>query len=183
MAERKETVVVYAESLLNVSKRLDVAREIVQQATTLIKIFKDHPTLLTFFSSPHISKAKKKALVKKSLGGRVHSIIHNLMFVLIDRGRAYNIPQILEAFIDMDEKDRGIFRAEVRTALPLDDTLKEKIRRKLEEYTGYSFKINFNVHPEVLGGVFFHYEGMVIDGTLRNELEEIRARLREIPVY
>jgi len=67
--------------------------------------------------------------------------------------------------------------AEVVVAEEMLSDQKERLRARLAEHYGKSVSIETQVDPDILGGVVVKTEGLVIDGSLRSQLERIRTAL------
>ncbi|MCD6385163.1 ATP synthase F1 subunit delta [Candidatus Sumerlaeota bacterium] len=183
MAIERTTALVYGESLLNVVTRLGKREECVKQARELIEFLERNPKFNIFLEVPNISSAEKKEVIVRSLKGRIEQVLINLIFILIDQNRATALREVLEAFLELEEKDRGVYHAEVKTALPLDEEQRRLLQEALQEHTGFRFRISFKVDPRIIGGVFVRFEDTVIDGTLWGGLMKIRTQLESLSVH
>ncbi len=67
--------------------------------------------------------------------------------------------------------------AEVRSAVPLDARLRERLARALSEAIGKDVEVKVVVDPNVVGGVVARVGDTVIDGTIRHRLEELKERI------
>jgi len=86
-------------------------------------------------------------------------------------------------FGEMADEYRGIARADVTTAVPLDDAQRERLALGLASMVGRSeVKITENVNPEIIGGVEAKVGDHLIDGSTRTQLRLMRDSLAERPV-
>ncbi|GIT58172.1 MAG: hypothetical protein Ct9H300mP19_01200 [Dehalococcoidia bacterium] len=86
-------------------------------------------------------------------------------------------------FGEMADEYRGIARAEVTTAVPLDDAQRDKLALGLASMVGRSeVKITENINPEIIGGVEAKIGDHLIDGSTRTQLNLMRDSLAERPV-
>lgn len=179
----RTTALVYGESLLNVVTRLGKRQECVKQARELISLIEKNPKLNVFLEVPNISSNEKKGLISNILKNKFDQVLINLIFILIDQNRATALKEVLEAFLELEEKDRGVYHAEIKTAIPLDEEQRRALKKALEEHTGLKFQISFKVDPRIIGGVFVRFEDTVIDGTLWGELMKMKTQLERVSVY
>jgi F-type H+-transporting ATPase subunit delta len=77
----------------------------------------------------------------------------------------------------MVEESQGLSRATVVTAVPLPDDLERDLAARLEKLTGRRLLLTKTVDPAVLGGVRVTMGDRVIDGTVRTNLDKLRAQL------
>ena len=73
------------------------------------------------------------------------------------------------------ERDREV--AEVRSAVPLSDTDIERLREALSRATKKNVEVKVVIDPEVLGGIVTRMGDLVIDGTVRHRLDQLREQL------
>ena len=173
----------YAQTLLSVSKRRKKRAILIPQIQALLNLFHEHPRFRDFLGAPNISRGDKEKFIHNILTDMCDLLIIHFLFVLIGHGRGFFAADILEEFLVMEEHDRCLFEAEIRTAIPLPDSLKEQLRRILERYTGIMLRINYIIDSAIIGGVFFKYDDFMIDDTVRGRLQEIRSHLKETPAF
>ena len=178
----QDVIHIYAESLLAVASRTGKTSEIVPQARRMINFFDSHPRLLVFFDVPTITIQEKKKLIDTMLGETSESVLRNLAYSLADRNRASALPEILRAFLDLEEAARGVMRAHVYSAIPLEQAQRQELERALSHHTGREFRVAYQTDPELIGGVFVNYEDTVIDGTLKGLLNRLKSRLDRVSV-
>ena len=77
----------------------------------------------------------------------------------------------------MADARAGQVRATVTSAAPLGVTELDKVRRSLEQRTGKKVILETAVDPELIGGVVARVGDLVLDGSVRTQLEELRRRL------
>ena len=77
----------------------------------------------------------------------------NLVLLMVRRGRPRAIGRMVEHFRELLRRHRGISLAEVRTALPLDETQRVAVIDRLHELTGDEIEINEVVDESLIGGI------------------------------
>ena len=79
----------------------------------------------------------------------------------------------------MEHKNIGV--ANVTSAFPLSESQKKDIEDRLLQVTKYvEFKMNFDVDKELIGGIVIRIGDRVIDGSIRNKLNEMTKQLNNI---
>jgi len=68
--------------------------------------------------------------------------------------------------------------AEVTSALPLTEEEKRKVMDDVMKRLGAKAKVSFNVDPNILGGLILRVGDTVIDGSIVNQVENLRESLR-----
>jgi F-type H+-transporting ATPase subunit delta len=65
----------------------------------------------------------------------------------------------------------------VTAAERLSDAELDHVREKLETMTGKKVELTLKIDPDIIGGIIIRIGDQVIDGSVRNKLEKMRARL------
>ena len=99
-----------------------------------------------------------------------------LVYVL-DRGRIAGVPQITRFFNEMADELAGRIHATIRSARPLTPDASHKIKAALEKATGKTVVVESVVDPELIGGVVAQVGSLVLDGSVKTQLENIRTTL------
>ena len=68
------------------------------------------------------------------------------------------------------------------TAVPLPADLREQIVKRIEEKTGNAVDLTESVDPDTVGGLVLHIGGVVVDGSVRRRIEDLRDALRHTSV-
>jgi len=96
---------------------------------------------------------------------------------LVDRRRVVELDAIRTAYGALADEAAGRMRARVVSASPLSDEQRERLRRALAERTGSHLELDVEVDATLLGGAVANVGGLVFDGSLRTQLEQLRATL------
>jgi F-type H+-transporting ATPase subunit delta len=126
---------------------------------------------------PAIAFERKQELLRRVVGDGVSPQALNLVLLMIRRGRPKQVPAMVERFNELLRRERGVVRAEVRSALPLEDAEREAISERLRALTGDAVEINELVDPSLIGGIAVRIGDRLYDASVRSRLERLRARL------
>jgi F-type H+-transporting ATPase subunit delta len=125
--------------------------------------------------SPAVSPSRKRAVIAKLVN--VHAKIRNFLYVVIDHRRVHEIPPIVEAFEVLLDEHLGFVRADVSSARPLNDAQKAALEVQLTRVAGKKAKLKFQTDPALVAGVVARVGSTVYDGSVRGQLERLRATL------
>ncbi len=126
--------------------------------------------------NPRLSASKRAAMVMGLLEG-LGEPARNLARLLVERNRSAVLPQIAEHYQRLADRESGLVRAEVTTAVDLDDSVKNRIVRALEEKLGVSVKTEVKTDPSILGGMVVRIGDRVIDDSVRTHLQQLQTSL------
>ena len=139
----------------------------------------DSGELSEYLDAPQVSVAQKVALIKNTLGDSVGPLALNLVSLLSSRGLTFLMPGIVEQYQQLLDAHQGIERAEVISAVPLDDSQQQQVAALLESIVDKSIRLSPRVDPSLLGGFVAKVGDRVIDGSTRTKLRVMRQDLVE----
>ena len=103
--------------------------------------------------------------------------LRNFLFIIVDRRRMHMLPGIIAAFQEVIRQRQGIAEAEISSAAGLSAAQKTEIKKTLERLTGKRVEPKYSIDPALLGGAVVRIGDTIYDGSLRNRLNDLRARL------
>lgn len=140
--------------------------------------FTESAELRNFLISPAIPRDAKHGVIEKIVARLGASkIIRNFLFVMSDNQRVHLLPEIVGTFEQVLEQRQGVAEAQVTSPLELTDVQKISLVRTLERVSGKKIQARYSLDPALLGGVLVRIGDMIYDGSVRNRLHQLRARL------
>ncbi|GIW05437.1 MAG: F0F1 ATP synthase subunit delta [Dehalococcoidia bacterium] len=127
--------------------------------------------------SAKVPFAAKQELVSRVFSGAIDPLAQNLLLLLSQRGRLHLLDDIIAAYRALVDEERGIARARVTTAVPLDESEQQRVAARLAELTGKQIRLETAVDPSILGGLIARIGDKLIDGSTRTRLIALRQRL------
>lgn len=115
-------------------------------------------------------------IVRRVVPGIAQSQL-NLFRLLRRKGRLGLGPSIASFFREQLDEERGIARAQVRTAVELDDARLEAIRQQLATMTGKTVELEAEVDRDLIGGAVIRVGDRLLDGSTRSRLRRLRDEL------
>lgn len=171
----------YAEALLSLGKKGGDA-EIDRYADDLAAITeaeKQSPELAIFLKNPAFSNAEKRAVlapVLEKLG--VSPIVRNFCMLLAEKERLGALPQIARAYSDLRDAANGIIRGELLTAIELTPEKKTAVNSQLERQSQKKIALTYAVDRNILGGVVLKVGDMVLDASLKAQLNILKETIK-----
>ena len=125
-----------------------------------------------------VSDEEKAALLTKLFAkALLHATTRNFLLVLLDNGRLADVEAIVEDFQHLLDSRSKKVRAEVSSAVPLEKTELESIKKEAERLTGQEVIVDVRVDESLIGGVVTRIGNVVLDGSVRTDLEVLREKL------
>lgn len=108
----------------------------------------------------------------------VAPLIRNLVSVIVLRGDVLKIDRIVDIFNEMADDSRGTARAEVVSAVPLDDARKQRVAEGLAALVGRKqVALTERQDASIIGGVIARVGDKLIDGSARTRLHNLKNEL------
>lgn len=171
----------YARALVDVVARPEapVSADAVRgELRAFQQLLETSAELRTVLANPAVQAASKRALIER-LGGLIplSRVSRNLLFVLLDHRRIPLLGEILGLVETMLDERLGVVRAQVASAVDLGPAERDLLHDSLRQLTGKLVRMEFSVQPELLGGVVTRIGSTIYDGSIREQLRQVRRRL------
>ena len=130
-----------------------------------------------YLENPKIHFEDKARLLHESLSD-VNPMVLNLVYVLLARSKLDMLPDIAAEYKRLADDYQGIKRAEVTTALPLDDETRVKLSQNISKLIGKKVVLETEyVNPDLIGGVVVKVAGKLLDGSTRGKLAALKKEI------
>ena len=118
-------------------------------------------------------------LIEGKSESEVKKILKNFVILLNKNLDLNKANEIITAFAENWSLAHGELAAELISARELGPSAKEAVTDYLKEKSGAK-KISLNEieNKEILGGFILKYDNRIIDGSLRNTLEELKTKIK-----
>jgi F-type H+-transporting ATPase subunit delta len=146
-----------------------------EQLAAVVEVLSD-PAVSDALANPETSLAERVRQGLQLLDG-VSPEAQNLARLLIERRRVGIAREILAHYDALADKASGVVRAEVITAIPVDDALEKRIRDSLSKQLGSAVQTTVRTDPSIIGGLVIRIGDRVIDDSLRTHLQQLQAAL------
>jgi len=168
----------YANALADIALAQGAAGPTLKQLADFGNVYAESAELRNFLASPAVDRNAKHAVIEKLVARLGASkIIRNFLLVVIDHNRTHILPEIVNAFQEVVRQRQGIAEAEVSTAIELSAAQKAEFAFTLERMTGKRVETKYSLEPALLGGAVVRIGDAIYDGSLRQRLNAMRARL------
>jgi F-type H+-transporting ATPase subunit delta len=168
----------YARALFGIGVDAGTFEALGDELGVLATLWNESDELRQALENPVFKPSEKRAVLERILPQVAPTPeVQRFVLLLLDRRRIVLLPAIARAYRDLTDAHVGRVRAEVISAEMLTPATLDRVRRSLEQRTGKKVLINSTVDPELIGGVVARVGDLVLDGSVRTQLEDLRARL------
>jgi len=168
----------YATALADIALEQGAAEPVKKQLEDFGAAYGESAELRNVLANPAVELAAKHGVIEK-LAARLGAsrIVRNFLFIVADNQRTHLLPEILKTFDDVIRQRQGMAEAEVTSAAELTAPQKTQLQQTLERLTGRKIQAKYSLDPGLLGGVVVRIGDTIYDGSVRNRLNQMRARL------
>jgi F-type H+-transporting ATPase subunit delta len=133
---------------------------------------------LTFIlSEPNIQFERKEQVIRDLLQNKVQKDALGLALLIVERQHVEGVKAVRDEFERLYDNYLGQAHAELTTAAPLDDDLREQVKADLQRVTGKRIILHERVDPSILGGAIARVGDTLIDGSVRRKLSLLRQQI------
>jgi F-type H+-transporting ATPase subunit delta len=168
----------YATALADIALEQGAAEPVKKQLEDFGAAYAESAELRSVLSSPAVERNAKHGVIEK-LATRMGAsrIVRNFLFIVVDNQRTHLLPEILQTFEAVIRQRQGMAEAEVTSAAELTAPQKTQLQQTLQGLTGRQIQAKYSLDPALLGGAVVRIGDTIYDGSVRNRLNQMRARL------
>ena len=167
---------VYAKALLGVGKSSGESEKLVDELSAVAKVVRKLPKLQTTLESPQIAADAKQAILQKAFGGKLSKDMVNFLKIVANKGRFDCLSQISSSATRLYDEMSGNVMAEIVTAEKIEKSVAKDIASQLEKELGKKVTVKTSVDPKIIGGMVIRIGDTVHDGSVVNQLEQVRTK-------
>ncbi|MFZ0499708.1 MAG: F0F1 ATP synthase subunit delta [Steroidobacteraceae bacterium] len=154
-------------------KRLGPWSEALRDAATVVS----DSRVQALVGNPRVTPEELAALINDTVGPQLDEEGRNFVRTLADNGRLALLPEISARFDELKGEAEGVIDVTVTSAAPLDESQRGKLAAALERRLGRSVHLQCATDSTLIGGAVLRAGDMVIDGSLRGQLQRIAYEL------
>jgi F-type H+-transporting ATPase subunit delta len=172
----------YAKALLELGVEQKDLDRLVDELGRFAETWETSAELRNAIENPLVPHAAKKAVVNELVDrlGATATVRHTLL-ILVDRRRTKALPYVARMLRELADSRKGLMRAEVTTAIPLEDAYYARLQAQLERMTGKRVVIDRRTDESLIAGVITRIGDRIIDGSLRTRIQSLRDAMTPPP--
>lgn len=180
----KDTTVAarYARALFIVTEKRGETARALPDLAAMWQALKPGTPAGRLLATPLVVLTDKRAAVQKVLAGRVLPSVAVFVDLLLRKKRIMELSKVVTEFEALVERQQGIQRAQVVSAVPLAEDERRRLHAEIERLTSHKIRLTAEVDPRLLGGALVRIGDRVIDRSVRSLLEAMEQRLLETSV-
>ena len=169
----------YAAALFEVARAEGALPVVEEELFKLSDVLAQSDELRSTLTDASLPVEKRQEIMADLLGqAKATPITTNLVAFVVGAGHARELPAIINNLVERAATSRQHSVAEVRSAIPLDDDQRRRLAHALSKNLGKEVEVKVHVDPTVLGGLSARVGDLVIDGTVRHHLDQLKEAIK-----
>ena len=170
----------YARAFFEIAAAENKLEQYYKELRQFSVIIAEDKTLREFLANPVFEQVTKKEVVEKIIGKlKPSQMTVNFLKLLVDKKRIEVLPDIEACFRQLMDEALKKVRVNLKTAFPLSKEMQNYISSRLEKVTGKQVEITIENDSALLGGIVIGVGDTLYDGSIRNQLNNMRNLLGE----
>jgi len=169
----------YAKALLSLGQQDGQYESYGKGLQAFVEYCKATPDFFAVISNKIFSvEDRKKVLdfvLKKS---EFPSMVNNFLKLLLEKNRIGAIPDITDYYVKLTDALSNVTRADILTAKPLKTQALEKLKKTLSDLTSKEVRFEVKVDESLIGGLVVKIGDLVLDGSVKAQLEGLKESLK-----
>ncbi len=159
----------YAGETIGFSKGLD-------ELLTVKSVFSENPDLKSFLENPAVLSREKSELIEKVFADGFSRETRDFLKLLLKNGRIAKFHDIAE-YARVKYSHGNEVDAVISASYPLDLDILEALKSVLENKLHKKLHLYSDLDPDLLGGVRVTMENLVLDGSVKKRLDDMKEKL------
>ena len=169
----------YAKALLLIGKDDDQVEDYRLELHAFADLMAQENVLNEAITNPLYDAAERRSVLLTLIGKLgLSKVMASFLALLFDKGRIGYLSDIDNFYQNLADELKGIARANLVAATALSSETVEKIRASLSQKTGKEIILDVEQDPGLIGGIVTKIGDLVLDGSIKTQLLNMRESLR-----
>jgi len=147
------------------------------EALTALAQLVAEPMVSSLIGHPALTKSELASALAQALSGKLSAESVALVRLLVENGRLATLPAIAEQYEQLRAEAESRVDVEITSAVAVESAQQEQlaaaVRNRLQREVGIEWKTD----PDLIGGALIRAGDIIIDGTVRGELDRLKTAL------
>jgi len=135
-------------------------------------------TMATIVADPRVEAGTLSQLMLDVCGGRINNEAEAFIRQLVDNGKLALMPEIAEVYSELKAEAGGTIMATLTAAYPVNAKFEQAIAKAMQKKLDREVTFTTEEDKSLIGGVVIRAGDMVIDASVRGQIEALAAELR-----
>jgi len=164
----------YATALADVAIERREEREVQNELDQWAEMIEANPQLKEVFANPTIIHDHKRKVLEDLIARtRVRETTSSFLRVLLKNQRLSQLREIADRFALVLDERSGVVAAQVTTARPISEDLRNSLHETLAAATGRKVRLSFATDESIIGGLVARIGSTIFDGSVQSQLDRL----------
>jgi F-type H+-transporting ATPase subunit delta len=169
----------YAKALLIIGKEDGQAETYGKELDGFAKMMAKEKELEQAICNPLYGASGRKKVLETVIGKvGISKIVSSFLLLLFDKGRFDFLSDINDFYQKLADELKGVLQASLVSASELSSETVEKIRTTLSKRTGKDIILQVEQDSSLIGGIVSRIGDLVLDGSIKSQLLNMRESLK-----
>jgi F-type H+-transporting ATPase subunit delta len=169
----------YAKALLIIGKEDNEAETYKEELDRFSDLIASEKELEQAITNPLYNAGDRKKVLRAVIDKvNISKVMASFLLLLFDKGRFGFLSDINEFYKKLADELKGVVRASLVSANELSSESVEKIRTTLSKKTGKDIILEVEQDPSLIGGIVSQIGDLVLDGSIKTQLLNMRESLK-----
>lgn len=169
----------YAKALLLIGKENGEVDAYRNELASVAKLFEESTELRVTLSNPLFPYLVRKNLLQVVLEKlSVSKVMESFVELLFEKGRIARLPEVEQCYQSLADEEENIVRAEVVSAVPLEEEAVASLRDALARLTKRNVFLEIKEDSGIIGGMITKVGDLIYDGSIRTQLWNLRESFK-----
>jgi F-type H+-transporting ATPase subunit delta len=167
----------YSKALYQLAREKNIIDDVYSDILTIQKLINEIQDFQYIIENPVIPTQTKINIADKIFKNQFHEVTYNFIVLIFRNKRDKHLPLILRNFVETYKSEKGIKTLVLKTAVKIDEKLKEKFSQLIE--TAFHVKPEFKeiVDEDIIGGFILRVDDRQIDSSIATRLKMFKKEL------
>ncbi|MBW2654516.1 MAG: F0F1 ATP synthase subunit delta [Deltaproteobacteria bacterium] len=170
----------YAKALILIGQENDQAEQYNTELESVVGLFDTQVDFEMALTNPLYNKNDRKKILEAVLAAvDLSAIMKSFLILLFDKSRIGFLREIASYYKNLADELKGVVKASIVSATELSSEAVDKIKESLSKKTGKTIVLNVQQDPSLIGGVVTKIGDLVMDGSVKTQLMNMRETLKK----
>jgi F-type H+-transporting ATPase subunit delta len=169
----------YAKALFDYAVDEKILDEVYADMELVGMVCKQNRDFRIILRSPVINKKKKIAILREIFKDHLTPATMTYLQIITRKSRENYIPDIPIYFIELFYEEKNIKTAILKTAVPVDESLRKKVIALLEKKMQARIKLTEEVDPGLIGGFIIQVDDQQYDSSIQRKLKMLKREFED----
>lgn len=169
----------YAQALYAAAVDKKCVDKVMLNVTELLDAYPDYQKGIQLLNNPVWAVDEKisalKAIAQKL---KLNDELYNCLVIVAQNNRFSEFEDILQAFRQIYYAKHNMVEVKVESVVPLNTRQNNLLKSELEKFLKKEVLIEYNINPDILGGLVVRFNSEMIDDSLKGKLNRLESIMK-----